>query len=176
MADEVKRVHRWLSQRNVNLPIKTSSCLLDGLAGWGFGEAGCPLGVSPRSSFFWLTTATPRGYPAGVVSQKKSFLESRVPSGCPSKPPRNGRPRNSCKLYVRQADRANLDTCSWIKHDPKIAAILAVAEPRIVEQEADGMLRAVASKHNGRERLERVFPAVVLDLQTALGVGDIGHA
>src|SRR5262249_988464 len=37
----------------------------------GFGEAGCPLGASPGSSFFWLTTAA--GYPLGVavVSQKK---------------------------------------------------------------------------------------------------------
>src|SRR5262249_20666301 len=55
-------------------------------------------GGSPPQYLLYFSLSAAAGYPLGVaaLSEKTRFLEGRVPSGCPSKPPRNGRPRNSC--------------------------------------------------------------------------------
>src|SRR3954464_1547438 len=101
-------------------------------------------------------------------AQKRNTKEDEVPL----RKIKSGLLRKSCYLYVSQADSANLKLCSWRRYNSEVTAILAVAQARLVELEADSLLNMVVTQLYWRERLERVFPAVILNLKaTVAGSG-----
>src|SRR5262249_26650636 len=78
----------------------------------GFGEAGCPLGVSPRSSFFWRRLAAE----PPTFARKKACWRAEYPLGAPpnlpamdARDPLLGSLQERLQALLDLPNRANLE-------------------------------------------------------------------